>query len=45
MGVIATAAIECPDIEAGWSSRDAHKRHRGAAFWAIWTLNGGGRKA
>jgi hypothetical protein len=45
VGVTATAAIECPDIEAGWSSHDANKRHRGAAFWAISTLKGGGRKA
>jgi hypothetical protein len=45
VGVIALAAIECPDIEAGWSACDAHECHRGAAFGAVSTLNGGERKA
>ena len=45
VGVIARAAIECPDIEAGGSARNAHECHRGAAFGAISTLNGGERKA
>jgi hypothetical protein len=45
VGVIALAAIEGPDIEAGWSARDAHECHRGAAFGAISTLNGGARAA
>jgi hypothetical protein len=45
VSVIALAAIEGPDIEAGWSARDAHECHRGAAFGAISTLNGGEREA
>jgi hypothetical protein len=45
VGVIALAAIEGPDIVAGWSARDAHECHRGAAFGAISTLNGGEREA